>query len=86
MFRISKNSHNIISILIRYDVGGEGSVDSLFIIPGVTYYKNIYSIKNYLVLENDKSSVSVEFKTEADLEKFFIQLIRDIKIDKIINK
>ncbi len=85
MFRISKISHNIISILIKYDVG-EGSVDSLFIIPGVTYYKNIYSIKNYLVLENDNSSVSVEFKTEADLEKFFIQLMRDIKIDKIVNK
>lgn len=84
MFKISKNYHNIVSITIEFEYSSR-EIDNLFIIPGVTYYKYIYSVDNFLFLENE-NKIEVKFNTAADLEKFFLQLMRDIKIDKIINK
>lgn len=86
MFKISKNFHNIVSITIITKNLIRKQVDNIFIIPGVSYYRNIYSLKESLIFENDNSSIEIVFTSDVDLEKFFLQLMREIKIDKIINK
>ena len=60
-------------------------IDSVVIIPGVTQYQHIYSSKNWLVFDSAKSYIGVQFSSEADLERYFIQLMREIKLNQITN-
>lgn len=90
MLRISKNSNKIVSIVIGtkevMDEGYEPSeIDSFVIIPGVTQYNHIYSKNNWLIFDSKDTYLSVQFSNENDLERFFIQLMRDIKINQITN-
>ena len=90
MLRISKSTQNIVTLKLytKEDVGSDYSgmeVDSFVIIPGVSHYNNIYSTKNWLIFDSDRSYMGVEFISESDLDRFFIQLMRDIKINQITN-
>ena len=90
MLRISKNTNKIVSIQMstKQEVP-EGytppAIDSFIIIPGVTQYNHIYSTNNWICFDNKDSYIAVEFSSESDLERFFIQLIRDIKLNQITN-
>jgi hypothetical protein len=90
MLRISKNTNKIVSIQMstKQEVT-EGytppEIDSFVIIPGVTTYNNIYTKENWIVFDSHDSYIGVQFSNVADLERFFIQLMRDIKINQITN-
>jgi hypothetical protein len=90
MLRISKNTNKIVSIQMstKQEVP-EGytppAIDSFVIIPGVTHYNNIYTKDNWLVFDSHDSYIGVQFSNVSDLERFFIQLMRDIKINQITN-
>ena len=90
MLRISKNTNKIVSIQMstKQEVP-EGytppSIDSFVIIPGVTTYNNIYTKENWLVFDSHDSYIGVQFSNVTDLERFFIQLMRDIKLNQITN-
>ena len=90
MLRISKNTNKIVSIQMstKQEVP-EGytppEIDSFVIIPGVTTYNNIYTKDNWLVFDSNDSYIGVQFSNEGDLERFFIQLMRDIKLNQITN-
>jgi hypothetical protein len=60
-------------------------LDSFVIIPGVTHYQHIYTANNYICFDSEKSYIAVEFGSEADLERYFIQLLREIKLNQITN-
>jgi hypothetical protein len=91
MLRISKNTNKIVSIQMstKQETTPEGytppEIDSFIIIPGVTTYNNIYTKDNWLVFDSQDSYIGVQFSNEADLERFFIQLMRDIKLNQITN-
>lgn len=90
MLRISKNTPKVISLKWltkeKMDPGYQGTdIDSFVLIPGVTNYKHIYSSGRWIVFDTDNSSIGVEFTSEGDLERFFIQLMRDIKLNQITN-
>lgn len=82
MLRITKNMGKISSIKI-----GENDIDSFLLIPGITIYQGIYSKSNSLWFQASEylRSIRVDFATESDLERFFIQLMRDIKLNQITN-
>lgn len=90
MLRVSKSNNKIVSIVLgsKQEVP-EGytpsEIDSFVIIPGVTNYSHIYSVKNWLLFDSNDSYISIQFATEADLERFFTQLLREIKINQITN-
>ncbi len=90
MLRISKNTNKIVSIQMstKQEVP-EGytppEIDSFVIIPGVTHYNNIYTKGNWLVFDSQDSYIGVQFSNEGDLERFFVQLMRDIKLNQITN-
>jgi hypothetical protein len=90
MLRISKNTNKIVSIQMstKQEVP-EGytppEIDSFVIIPGVTTYNNIYTKGNWLVFDSQDSYIGVQFSNESDLERFFVQLMRDIKLNQITN-
>ena len=91
MLRISKNTNKIVSIQMstKQEATPEGytppEIDSFVIIPGVTTYNNIYTKENWIVFDSHDSYIGVQFSNVADLERFFIQLMRDIKINQITN-
>lgn len=90
MLRITKNTSKVVSIKWHtkdeVDPGYSGNdIDSFVIIPGVTNYQHIYSSKKYLCFDSKTSYISVEFTSEADLERYFIQLMREIKLNQINN-
>lgn len=90
MIRITKYtpSVNTIKWYTKEEVGPDymgNDLDSFVIIPGVTQYQHIYSNKNYLCFDSTNSYIAVEFMTEADLERYFIQLLREIKINQVTN-
>ena len=90
MLRITKDTSKVVSIKWHtkeeFDIGYVGNeIDSFVIIPGVTNYQHIYSSKNYLCFDSKTSYISVEFTSEVDLERYFIQLMREIKINQITN-
>jgi hypothetical protein len=90
MLRISKNTPNISSIKWftkqEVDPGYQGNdIDSFVLVPGVTNYRHIYSSGKWIVFDSDNSYIGVEFLSESDLERFFIQLMRDIKLNQITN-
>lgn len=90
MLRISKGSNRIISLKWftkdEVDAGYDGSdIDSFAIIPGVTNYQHIYTTSKYLVFDSRTSYIRVEFNSESDLERYFVQLMREIKLNQITN-
>jgi len=76
MIRISKGQNNIQKILI-----GNSEVSSVFLIPGVTNYTNVFTYGNMLCFSNEKAeeSANILFANEADLERFAMQLMKDMK-------
>jgi hypothetical protein len=90
MLRISKNTNKIVSIQFSTkqevpDGYKPPEIDSFVIIPGVTTYNNIYTKDNWIVFDSHDSYIGVQFSNEGDLERFFIQLMRDIKLNQITN-
>ncbi len=88
MLRISKNTNKIASINIstKQEVPAgykPPEIDSFVIIPGVTSYNHIYQKDNWLIFDADDSYISIQFNSVSDLERFFIQLMRDIKLNQI---
>lgn len=62
------------------DINYEGSeIDSFLIIPGVTNYNHIYSKDNWIVFDGKESYLGIEFKSIILLEKYFIQILREMK-------
>ena len=82
MLRITKNMGKIITMK-----RGDFPIDSFVIIPGVTHYKNIYTNGNYLFFsqEDYKQSITIEFTNEGELDRFFTMLMREIKLNQLIN-
>ena len=82
MLRISKNMGKIASMK-----RGDFPIDSFVIIPGVTQYKNIYTNTNWLFFDQGdyKQSISIEFVNEGELDRFFTMLMREIKLNQLIN-
>lgn len=81
MIRISKGN-KVQKIMI-----GSAEVSSVFIIPGVTNYTNVFTYGNLLCLSNDKQeeSANIYFANESDLERFVFQLMSDMKVASPIN-
>ena len=75
MIRISKGN-KVQKIMI-----GNSEVSSLFVIPGVTNYTNVFTYGNIFCLSNDKQeeSANIFFANEVDLERFAIQFVKDMK-------
>ena len=76
MIRISKGQNNIQKILI-----GNSEVSSVFLIPGVTNYTNVFTYGNMLCFSNEKAeeSTNILFANESDLERFAMQFVKDMK-------
>jgi hypothetical protein len=90
MIRISKTTQKVVDLKWftkeEMDINYKGTeIDSFVIIPGVTQYQHIYSSKNWLIFDSKTSYIAVQFTSEADLERYFIQLMREIKINQITN-
>ena len=75
MIRISKGN-KVQKIMI-----GNSEVSSVFIIPGVTNYTNVFTYGNIFCLSNDKQeeSANIFFANEVELERFAIQFVKDMK-------
>ena len=75
MIRISQGN-KVQKIMI-----GNSEVSSVFIIPGVTNYTNVFTYGNIFCLSNDKQeeSANIFFANEVDLERFAIQFVKDMK-------
>ncbi len=82
MLRITKNMAKILSMKI-----GEFDIDSFVLIPGITNYNNVYSYQNWLTFEGVdwNKSIRIQFTNEGELERFFMQLMREIKLNQITN-
>jgi hypothetical protein len=90
MIRITKNTSKVLTLKwftkSEVDPGYEGNeIDSFVIIPGVTNYNHIYTMGQWLCFDSDNSYIGVQFSSEADLERYFIQLMREIKLNQITN-
>lgn len=87
MLRITKNMGRITSMSrTPLDSMMSLDIDSFLIIPGVTNYSGIYSREKKLVfVELTGSVVEIEFVTEGDLERFFSQLMREVKLNQILD-
>ena len=90
MLRINSNSRNIKSIKRYYCVGNaqmESEVDSFVLIPGITSYNGIYQSNgnslNFVERGQMVNTMVIEFTNESELERFFIQLQREIKLNQI---
>lgn len=75
MIRINKGN-KVQKIMI-----GNSEVSSVFIIPGVTNYTNVFTYGNIFCLSNDKQeeSANIFFENESDLERFAMQFIKEMK-------
>ncbi len=82
MLRISKNMGKISSMK-----RGDFEIDSFVIIPSVTQYKNIYTNLNRLFFDQGdyKQSIVVDFITADELDRYFTVLMREIKLNQLIN-
>lgn len=87
MLRITKNMGRITSMSrTPLDSMMSLDIDSLLIIPGVTNYSGIYAReKKLMFVELSGSVVEIEFVTEGDLERFFSQLMREVKLSQILD-
>lgn len=76
MIRICKDTHKILKIAI-----GNSDVSSIFVIPGVTNYTNVFTYGNVLCLSNEKAeeSAHIIFTSESDLERFAAIFVKDMK-------
>ncbi len=90
MLRITKSTPKVVSI--KYftkedmDPSYNGTdLDSFVIIPGVTHYQHIYTSNKYICFDSKTNYIAVEFTSEADLERYFVQLMREIKLNQITN-
>jgi len=80
MGRITSMSRTPLDSMMSIDI------DSFLIIPGVTNYSSIYSKENKLVfIELSRSVIEIDFATEGDLERFFSQLMREVKLNQILD-
>ena len=75
MIRISK-ANKVQKIMI-----GNSEVSSVFVIPGITNYTNVFTYGNIFCLSNEKQeeSANIFFANESDLERFAAQFIKDMK-------
>jgi hypothetical protein len=75
MIRISKGN-KVSKIMI-----GNSEVSSVFLIPGVTNYTNVFTYGNIFCLSNEKQeeSANIFFENESDLERFVAQFVKDMK-------
>ena len=75
MIRINKGN-KVQKIMI-----GNSEVSSVFVIPGVTNYTNVFTYGNIFCLSNEKQeeSANIFFANETDLERFVIQFVNDMK-------
>ena len=90
MLRITKNTNKIVSIQLCTKEAVDPSyknpeLASFVIIPGVTQYNHIYSTANWLVFDSHDSYIGVQFSNESDLDRFFTMLMREIKLNQLIN-
>lgn len=90
MLRITKETSKVVSIKWytkeEVDPGYQGNdIDSVIIIPGVTQYQHIYTSGKFLCFDSKNSYIGVEFNSETDLERYFIQFMREIKLNQITN-
>lgn len=92
MIVIDKKRFNVSDITINYNSVDKNNiepckinVDSFLLIPGVTMYKNIYSVKNNLFLENGDSFIQILFESDSDVYKFYNTITREIKIEHILS-
>jgi hypothetical protein len=89
MFRITKTSGiETIKWFTKEEVDSNyrgNELDSFVIIPGVTNYNHIYSKDKWIVFDSKDSYIGIEFNSPSDLERYFIQLLRDIKLNQITN-
>lgn len=87
MIKVSSNFNKIVSIKRHFRENGDDVIiDSFLIIPGVTIYNSIYQRSNTLVfVEQTGNSLLVEFLTEGDVERYYTQLLRDTKLNQLMN-
>lgn len=81
MWRITKSSGRIISI-----TKGQNEIDGFLIIPGITQFSSITTKSNSLSFNNSEwiDTITVNFASESDLERFLAGFTRDSKIDAIL--
>lgn len=81
MWRITKSSGRIISIL-----KGQNEIDGFLLIPGITGFSSITTKSNTLSFNNSEwiDTITVNFTSEGDLERFLAGFTRDSKIDSIL--
>lgn len=89
MLRVKKDSNGIKSIN-RYFHDSPPSMntelDSFILIPGITLYTGIYTRgANLVFVEQTGNTIVAEFNSEGELERFFTQLSRDIKLSQLLN-
>lgn len=82
LLRISSSQPGIKKITV-----GIIQVDDFIIIPGVNVYEHIYVAGNTMVFINDKNrnNAFVEFNNRTEIDKFFIQFSRDLKLISLLN-
>lgn len=82
MLRITKNMAKIQSMKV-----GQQHIDSFILIPGITVYQGIFSSGNFLWFSSTDhlKTISLEFINEGELDRFFMQLMREIKLNQITN-
>lgn len=80
LLRISSSQPGIKRISV-----GINQVDDFIIIPGVTEYEHIYVTGNTMVFINDRNNAVVEFHNRTEIDKFFIQFSRDLKLISLLN-
>lgn len=82
MLRITKNMARIQSMK-----AGQKEIDSFVLIPGITTYQGITSQEKTLwFLSSDHlHTISIEFVNEGELDRFFIHLMREVKLNQITN-
>jgi len=87
MLRITKNMGRITNIIrTKSDGMLSNEIDSFIIIPGVTTYTGIYSMGNRLnFVELTGGVIEMEFATEGDLERFFSKLLREVKLNQLLD-
>ena len=92
MIRVKSDTKGITSIKRYYTVGDsqmECEVDSFIIIPGVTLYNGIFSTNgnclNFVERGQMGNTLLVEFINDGELERFFTQIFRDIKLNQLVD-
>jgi hypothetical protein len=89
MLRITKfNKIKYIKFFTKKEMpeGYKGSeIESFILIPGVTNYNHILTYGSILHFDSSDDYIAIEFESDGDLERFLVQLMRDIKLNQITN-